>query len=364
MADSIALKEQLIMSLQDELNSANEAQLGQTKHMSSLQSDLEAARQRPTTDTDELFKKFKIQVEISNEKQTQLQNLRQELDESQHDLQKSQLYIKELRQNAQELTTSLDFSQQEVDAMQREVDQFKAINRQYQLNLQTINSTHDQALNLAQEDTEKWRQLAASFEEKIKALEDEREILMGKLRNAELEHKQHIQTVQDMQREAHHLQLLRRKKQITNVRKEKEHLQQEHLNAEMNMVRLVNEFKFSQQQLETLERNLLEKGCEKNTLEAQIKQLRVAYSDMEQKANTSQHELKEQTEKLTVAQNQVLKQRSQVHSLQNDLKSSKAECEEIEGKLSEQQQTHAKSLEKAMQSLVRLCVVAPTVNVH
>ncbi|KAF0701547.1 Aste57867_8007 [Aphanomyces stellatus] len=132
----------------------------------------------------------------------------------------------------------------------------------------------------------------------------------------------------------------------------------------MNMVRLVNEFKFSQQQLETLERNLLEKGCEKNTLEAQIKQLRVAYSDMERKANTSQHELKEQTEKLTVAQNQVLKQRSQVHSLQNDLKSSKAECEEIEGKLSEQQQTHAKSLEKAMQSLVRLCVVAPTVNVH
>ena len=50
--------------------------------------------------------------------------------------------------------------------------------------------------------------------------------------------------------------------------------------------------------------------------------------------------------------------------LESQLRDAQAAAEEAKRAAEAQQQLQAKALETAMQSLVRLCVVAPTVNVH
>jgi len=89
-------------------------------------------------------------------------------------------------------------------------------------------------------------------------------------------------------------------------------------------------------------------------------QLQKALADLE-KANGDKSSLAEQ---LKAAQEELADLRKQLRLKTDEVAKLEKEKKEIKDKAKAQQKLHAKALETAMQSLVRLCVVAPTVNVH
>jgi chromosome segregation ATPase len=96
---------------------------------------------------------------------------------------------------------------------------------------------------------------------------------------------------------------------------------------------------------------------ELDKLEAQLKR---ALKDLES-AIADKSSLAEQ---LKAAQQELAELRKQLQTKNDEVAKLEKEKKEIKDKAKAQQKLHAKALETAMQSLVRLCVVAPTVNVH
>jgi chromosome segregation ATPase len=122
-------------------------------------------------------------------------------------------------------------------------------------------------------------------------------------------------------------------------------------------------------------------------LEAQLAQMRSDHGKKQAEADSKVHqndfndlqselarvmrELAEMTAKRAAMQENIDKLgvtveelTAKVASQGGELEAQKKELEEVMARAKEQQRLQAKALETAMQSLVRLCVVAPTVNVH
>ena len=95
------------------------------------------------------------------------------------------------------------------------------------------------------------------------------------------------------------------------------------------------------------------------------------FDDLRNKLQQVTKDLGEATSRRTALQQTVRTLESTVEDLnsklaeqERTLKGQRKELEEVMARAKEQQRLQAKALETAMQSLVRLCVVAPTVNVH
>ncbi|KAH9143156.1 hypothetical protein AeRB84_012818 [Aphanomyces euteiches] len=381
MNDTIAHKETTEFKLKEELAAAKKLNEEQSRELNQLRVELESAHRPPSSsDADETYKNYRAQLDLCNEKTKQVQMLTGELQQVQNKFENSLLLEENLRKRVEQMTESLKSSEQSVADLRLELEQYKLMLKQNQKDLEAIKVANEREIAELKNEVEKWRALAASYREKLQAFETEQQSLMERLRLADLERSQHSQAVQDMQKETHHLQLLRRKscgdvadltqkydnlsQQYATLLAEKEILLQDRAANETNVEKATNELKLCQQQLTALEQDILSKRCEKNALESQLDKLTTENSALTQRATEAETRLQEQSEKLVASQNQALKQRGQVHTLQSELKTCKHMNEDLNYKLVDLQQTHTKALEKAMQSLVRLCVVAPTVNVH
>ncbi|OQS05139.1 hypothetical protein THRCLA_20707 [Thraustotheca clavata] len=390
LSESFVLRQELTTSLSkataqlnDAENRLQQAEQTITKGQMQLeqtQAELTTIRERPGSEVEEIYTKLKMQQDVNAEKQIQIESLKQQLDSSHKDTLDAKQQITTLESSLQSVTQMLEAARAAMDSMQSQLRTSVAQNQQNQLDMHALNSAHDQMLLQLRHDLEWWKSSSIATEAKSKQLNEEKAQLLERLSQMEDDHRKRAIVMQDMEREAQHLQLLRRKScgdivgltqkyeslflECAALRSERDASQSEVHSSIDTIKRLQSELQSAQNQLHQLEKDLLSKKCERNTLDNQMQKLQQDTETQSQRVADMHIELKDQMEKLTIAQNQVLKQRSQVHCLQTELRAVKNENDEMVHRLDEQQQTHTKALEKAMQSLVRLCVVAPTVNVH
>ncbi|RHY05859.1 hypothetical protein DYB36_001943 [Aphanomyces astaci] len=374
-----------IASLQAELHAVKESAVEQGNLVEKLRRDLDqqsntgtaassAESPPPPLLDDTLKQKYHIQVQISLEKQAQIDQLILDATASSANVRHMQCDMDTLRHDLGQVKASLSMCESQ---LRQELDRANAVSIKHHADMTSLRQTLDAGHLTAARDADARHAREKSLLDQVLALTQERDALIDRLERAEASHKQHLQ---DMQRESQHLQLLRRKScgdvvDLTNkydaalttvatLQKERDMWHHEQRAADDTIERMVSELKTNHMQLEALEQAVLAQKCEKSGLELKLTQLETTYTTLCQSHSQTVADLKDHMDKLTVAQTQVIKQRSQVHALQVELKATNADKDAVHDKLTEQQATHTKALEKAMQSLVRLCVVAPTVNVH
>ena len=103
---------------------------------------------------------------------------------------------------------------------------------------------------------------------------------------------------------------------------------------------------------------------ERDRLQRALHEYEKNFSSLEAKHLTASSLAQEERTQLDILQRQSKDLRKQVQSLEDQIASVSAERDSYAEKVERAEENHAKALETAMQSLVRLCVVAPTVNVH
>ncbi|ETV64853.1 hypothetical protein H257_18333 [Aphanomyces astaci] len=374
-----------IASLQAELHTVKESAVEQGNLVEKLRRDLDqqsntgtaassAESPPPPLLDDTLKQKYHIQVQISLEKQAQIDQLILDATASSANVRHMQRDMDTLRHDQDQVKASLSMCESQ---LRQELDRANAVSIKHHADMTSLRQTLDTGHLTAARDADAWHAREKSLLDQVLALTQERDALIDRLERAEASHKQHLQ---DMQRESQHLQLLRRKScgdvvDLTNkydaalttvatLQKERDMWHHEQRAADDTIERMASELKTNHMQLEALEQAVLAQKCEKSGLELKLTKLETTYTTLCQSHSQTVADLKDHMDKLTVAQTQVIKQRSQVHALQVELKATNADKDAVHDKLMEQQATHTKALEKAMQSLVRLCVVAPTVNVH
>ncbi|RHY19688.1 hypothetical protein DYB32_010191, partial [Aphanomyces invadans] len=336
MAETNARKQEQIAQLEVELQAANDIAAQQTALVATLRLDLDQARQRPSTATaatdheivDDMAKKYKIQLEISHEKQAQIDRLQDDVAAAHRSVQESEDSTLAVRNELAQAQASFAMAQSD---LQQELDRVAAMRAKHHADMAGLRHAHDLAVHQAAQDADRWKAQEKKWEDRAKALELARDALAERLDRAEADQKLNSQTVQDMQRESQHLQLLRRKscgdladltqkydkllQQLAALQKEKESLQQDQRTAEATLERMASELKLHHNQVDALEQAVLALKMDKTSLEDKLRQLERTHAATLQTAADTHGELKEHMEKLTMAQNQVMKQRSQVHTL-------------------------------------------------
>ncbi|OQS01343.1 hypothetical protein ACHHYP_01334 [Achlya hypogyna] len=353
----------------------------QKLQLAQLDADLTNLRERPGSDTEEVHAKLRQALDLVREKQRQLDAGAAQLVQAYADVADGRQRAAALETSLQSTTTLLDSARGAMDALQAQVRASAAQHQQHELDTFALQRAHDQVLLQLRYDVDSWKVLAQAAEAAAKQAADEKGALASRLSQLEEDLRRRLAAMEGMEREAQHLHLLRRKTagdmltlnhevdalhaEIAGLKAERDAAATDH---DAVATRLQAELQAARAQLAQLEKALLTKACDQAALEAQVRELQAAAHTQSQRTAEMHSELRDQLEKLGVAQSQVLKQRGQVHALQTELKGARAETDEANARLEGQHQLHTKALEKASawpaRSLVRLCVVAPTVNVH
>ncbi|KDO35715.1 hypothetical protein SPRG_18863 [Saprolegnia parasitica CBS 223.65] len=386
LAAASAKKDLQLSDALTRLDSAERTIANQRAQLDQLDADLQSLREHaiaPSADaTDELVGKLQQQIELTREKQKLLDTYHTQLECAHSELAAARQQTSTLETALQSTTQLLNAARSAMDTLQAQACASAAQQQQRELDTQVLQVAHDQVLQQLRNDVESWQASAAAAQANGKQLADENQVLNARVAELELDQRKRVSAMEETDREMQHLQLLRRKTsselvglngridallaELSAVKGERDAAISDHFTLQ---TRLEAELDIARRQLEQLEKALLSKSCDHTSLEVKVRALEDARDAQCSRAAEMHSELRDQLEKLGVAQNQVLKQRGQVHTLQTELKAVKVENDEFAARLDAQHQLHTKALEKArsfhaMQSLVRLCVVAPTVNVH
>ncbi|EQC39112.1 hypothetical protein SDRG_03320 [Saprolegnia diclina VS20] len=381
LAVASAKKDQQLADALTRLESAEITIANQRAQLEELDADLQSLRGHAVGSsadaTDELVAKLQQQIELTRDKQKLLDASHAQLECAHSDLAVARQQTSTLETALQSTTQLLDAARSAMDTLQAQARASATQIQQRELDTHALRVAHDQVLLQLRYDVESWKASAAAAQASSKQLVDENQVLTGRMAELELDQRKRMTAMEEMEREMQHSQLLRRKTsselvglngrvdallaELSAVKAERDAAISDHCALQ---TRLEAELDMARRQLKQLEKALLSKTCEHTTLEVKVRALEDARDAQCTRAAEMHSELRDQLEKLGVAQNQVLKQRGQVHALQTELKAVKVENDELATRLEAQHQLHTKALEKAMQSLVRLCVVAPTVNVH